>query len=174
MNCQPICPFYGQGIDQCDVGAGYISPYHVEVIVRRCTSHYEDCANYQELSNRRLRESGGESVPSLAASATEIPSGGLLFPLQFDRDVITVLNHEIRTPLTSIRSFTEILLNYPVEDPEARQRFLQIIQDETARLGRAMDRLFGRTGTRAIEPAAKESSSDSSSLLTTDVISSTT
>lgn len=164
MNCQPICPFYGQGIDYCDVGAGYISPYHVEVIVRRCTSHYEDCANYQDLSNRRLHESGGESALSLAT--TERPSGGLLFPLQFDRDVITVLNHEVRTPLTSIRSFTEILLNYPVEDPAAQRRFLQIIQDETARLGRAMDRLFGRTAISAIEPAAKEPSRDNPSLLT--------
>lgn len=162
MSCQRVCPFYGQGIDQCDVGAGYISPYHVEVIVRHCTSRYEDCASYQELSDRRLRESGGESAQPLATNSHQacMPSGGLLFPLQFDREVITVLNHEIRTPLTSIRSFTEILLSYPVDDRDAQCRFLQIIQEETVRLARAIDMLFGRAGPDAPAPASKKSSGE--------------
>lgn len=148
MSCQCICPLYGQGIDQCDVGAGYISPHHVEVIVRYCISRYEDCANYKILSeqrilgNRRLRDDGGEAVLSNDVGQVGLTSGGFLFPLQCDPDVFTILNHEIRTPLTSIRSFTEILLNYPVEDAETRRRFLQIIQEEAAHLGRAMDRLF--------------------------------
>ena len=62
MNRQRVCPFYGQSMDRCDVGAGYISPYHVEVIVRHCTSHYEDCARYQELSESRLDHDGEESA----------------------------------------------------------------------------------------------------------------
>lgn len=160
MNCRRVCPHYGQGMDHCDVGAGYISPYHVEIIVRHCTSRYEDCANYQELSDRRLRESGGESAQALATRDRRagLSSGGLLFPLQFDPEVITILNHEIRTPLTSIRSFTEILLSYPVDDPDAQRRFLQIIQEETVRLARAMDLLFGRAGSEASAPASKKTS----------------
>lgn len=147
MNCQRVCPFYGQSMDRCDVGSGYISPYHVEVIVRHCTSRYEDCARYQELSGRSLHEDGEQSAPSSVVShrPASPPSGGLVFPLQFDREVITVLNHEIRTPLTSIRSFTEILLSYPIEDHDAHQRFLRIIREETMRLARAMDKLFGST-----------------------------
>lgn len=145
MNGQRVCPFYGQSIDPCDVGAGYISPHHVEIIVRHCTSHYEDCARYQALSSSRLAPDGAESAqyPPLMDQPVCMPSGGLLFPLQFDREVMTVLNHEIRTPLTSIRSFTEILLAGPIEDHETRQRFLQIVHDETVRLTRAIDRLFG-------------------------------
>lgn len=145
MNCQRVCPFYGQSIDPCDVGAGYISPYHVEVIVRHCTSRYEDCARYQELSKSRFGHGEQESaqLPPAMDQLVYMPSGGLLFPLQFDREVMTVLNHEIRTPLTSIRSFTEILLAGPIEDREAQRRFLQIVHDETARLTRAMGRLFG-------------------------------
>ena len=65
MNRQRVCPFYGQSKDRCDVGSGYISPYHVEVIVRHCTSRYEDCARYQELSGRYLHEEGEEFAPSL-------------------------------------------------------------------------------------------------------------
>ena len=34
MNSQRVCPFYGQSMDRCDIGSGYISPYHVEMIVR--------------------------------------------------------------------------------------------------------------------------------------------
>ena len=161
MNGQRVCPFYGQSIDHCDVGAGYISPYHVEVIVRHCTSHYEDCARFQELSESGLHENGERlTQPPTASNCACLPSGGLLFPLQFDREVITVLNHEIRTPLTSIRSFTEILLSYPIDDPEARQRFLRIIHDETVRLGRAMDRLFGRAGSNTPAPASVKSGSE--------------
>jgi hypothetical protein len=162
MNCQRVCPFYGQNIDHCDVGAGYISPYHVEIIIRHCTSDYEGCARFQELSEHRL-DNNGEGLtqqPTASHRFAGIPSGGLLFPLQFDPEVMTVLNHEIRTPLTSIRSFTEILLNYPVDDRDARQRFLRIIHEETVRLGRAMDSLFGRAGANALAPASVKSGSE--------------
>jgi hypothetical protein len=67
MNGQRVCPFYGQGMDRCDIGSGYISPYHVEVIVRHCASRYEDCARYQELSGRYLRAEGEEAALSLVA-----------------------------------------------------------------------------------------------------------
>ncbi len=146
MNCLRVCPFYGQGMDPCDVGSGYISPYHVEVIVQHCTSRYENCPRYEEVSEHYRRcKDGEEFAPSLVVShhTTAAPSGGSVFPLQFDREVITILNHEIRTPLTSIRSFTEILLSYPTGDHEVHQRFLEIIQEETVRLTRAVDKLFG-------------------------------
>ena len=162
MNGQRVCPFYGQSIDPCDVGAGYISPYHVEVIVRHCTAHYEECARYQELSKDRLNHDGVESAqhPPVMDHRVCMPSGGLLFPLQFDREVMTVLNHEIRTPLTSIRSFTEILLASPIEDREAQRRFLQIVHDETVRLTRALGRLFGIADSSAPAPASKKSETD--------------
>lgn len=156
MNCQRVCPYYGQSMNHCDVGAGYISPYHVEIIVRHCTSHYEDCAKYQELSEHRLDANKDKSAQPFAASHRFacMSSGGLLFPLQFDHEVITVLNHEIRTPLTSIRSFTEILLSYPIDDSDARRRFLQIIHEETVRLAQAIDKLFGKANSKATAPAS--------------------
>ncbi len=155
MNCQRVCPFYGQSMDHCDVGAGYISPYHVEVIVRHCTSRYEDCARFQELSERCLPENGERLArqPTATNRFAHAHGGGLLFPLRLDREVMTVLNHEIRTPLTSIRSFTEILLGYPIDDPDARQRFLRIIHEEAIRLGRAMDTMFGRADSNTPAPA---------------------
>ena len=49
------------------------------------------------------------------------------------------VSHEFRSPLTSIRSFAEILLNYPDEGQTTRREFLSIIQAETDRLARLVD-----------------------------------
>jgi len=44
------------------------------------------------------------------------------------------VSHELRTPLSSVRSFTEILLNYDDIDRDTEREFLTIIDDETRRL----------------------------------------
>ena len=150
MNSQRICPFYGQGLNHCDVGAGYISPYQVEVIVRHCSSRYESCARYQALSEHRFRQNAVESVPAVASrQQAPVPGGGSPFPPQFEREAITVLDREIRTPLSGIRSLVELLLGGLADDPDIRRRFLQIIQEKTVRLARAADRLFGSEESKA-------------------------
>lgn len=47
-----ICPFYGKSDDLCDVGCVYISPHDVSVIIKYCSSHYGECAKFQELAER--------------------------------------------------------------------------------------------------------------------------
>ncbi len=49
------------------------------------------------------------------------------------------VSHELRTPLTSIRSFSEILRDYPDEDPAVRAEFLDIIMSESDRLTRLIN-----------------------------------
>lgn len=51
-----------------------------------------------------------------------------------EEDPLSQLSHDLRTPLTSIRSFSEILVNHP--DLSARQRthYLRIILEECERL----------------------------------------
>lgn len=57
-------------------------------------------------------------------------------------DFLSQVSHELRTPMTSIRSFTEILLD-GAEMPEAtRDRFVGIIHDESQRLTRLLDVLL--------------------------------
>jgi len=147
MNSQRLCPFYGQQMEKCDIGFGYISPYHVEVIVRHCTSNYEACGKYQELATRPAKTNGEPPAKTTA------PSGGLELPLSLDRNTATAAQHLLRTPLTSIRSFAEILLSYPIEDVDALRRFLGIIHDETERLAHAVDVLFGKAPAEAGESA---------------------
>lgn len=44
------------------------------------------------------------------------------------------VSHELRTPLSSVRSFTEIMLNYDDLERETQKEFLTIIHDESQRL----------------------------------------
>jgi phosphoserine phosphatase RsbU/P len=58
------------------------------------------------------------------------------------REILSALGHRLRTPLTSIRSFSEIMLRYEVPDPERRRDFLRIIHSEAERLAREIDALL--------------------------------
>jgi len=65
--------------------------------------------------------------------------------LELDRlksDFLTTVSHEFRTPLTSIRSFSEILLRYDVDDAEKRRTFVGIIHNEAERLTRMINDLL--------------------------------
>lgn len=56
---------------------------------------------------------------------------------EFDKtktEFISNVSHELRTPLSSIRSYSEILLNYDDIDPETQKEFLQTINGESVRM----------------------------------------
>src|SRR4030042_1434005 len=92
--------------------------------------------------------------------------------------VVSGISHEIRAPLSSILSFSEILLSYSDVDDETRREFLKIINKESERLtlltseildlarkesGKIewhMDRInlreFVQSAVRIVEPLAKD------------------
>ena len=49
-------------------------------------------------------------------------------------DGFTMVIHDLRTPLTSVRSLTEILHDYPNINGKKRREFLDIIIQETERM----------------------------------------
>jgi Na+/proline symporter/nitrogen-specific signal transduction histidine kinase len=57
-------------------------------------------------------------------------------------DFLSQVSHEVRTPLTSIRSFSEILLDQPDLEPDQSRRFVQIIHDESERMTRLLDEIL--------------------------------
>ncbi|MEL6548915.1 MAG: sensor histidine kinase [Pseudomonadota bacterium] len=54
---------------------------------------------------------------------------------------LSQISHELRTPMTSIRAFSEILRDESLE-AEERQKFARVIYDETTRLTRLLDDLL--------------------------------
>jgi len=57
-------------------------------------------------------------------------------------DFVANASHELRTPLASIAGFVETLRGPARNDTAARERFLGIIQDQTARMARLIDDLL--------------------------------
>ena len=55
---------------------------------------------------------------------------------------LSQISHELRTPMTSIRSFSEILMRGAGMSPDERQRYSKIIHDEAIRLTRLLDDLL--------------------------------
>jgi len=55
---------------------------------------------------------------------------------------LSQISHELRTPMTSIRAFSEILMEADLLDDSARARFSRIIHDESRRLTRLLDDLL--------------------------------
>ncbi|MGI9395769.1 MAG: ATP-binding protein [Boseongicola sp.] len=52
------------------------------------------------------------------------------------RDFVANVSHELRTPLTALLGFIETLQGAAREDPEARERFLEIMEREASRMNR--------------------------------------
>ncbi len=57
-------------------------------------------------------------------------------------DFVSTVTHELRTPLTSIRAFSEILHDNPELDADERQKFLNIIIQESERLTRLINQVL--------------------------------
>src|SRR4029077_15543174 len=57
-------------------------------------------------------------------------------------DFVSNVSHELKTPLTSIRMFSELLAEGRVEDPDRQRSYLNIITAETARLTRLINNVL--------------------------------
>ena len=58
---------------------------------------------------------------------------------QLKSDFVSKVSHEFRTPLTSIKGFSEILLTYDDVDTKTNREFLGIINEESERLTRLVN-----------------------------------
>ena len=58
-------------------------------------------------------------------------------------EFLSQVSHEVRTPMTSIRSFSEILLEEQKLTADERQRFVRTIHQESLRLTKLLDDILG-------------------------------
>ena len=85
----------------------------------------------------RMREHGRQ----LEAAARQLrEANARLTRLDQEKDdFLSQVSHEVRTPMTSIRSFAQILLETKDLDRRTAQRYVGIIHDESVRLTRLLD-----------------------------------
>ncbi|MFY8020172.1 MAG: ATP-binding protein [Bacteroidia bacterium] len=83
--------------------------------------------------NRELKKAK-EQLESANIRLTEID--------ELKDDFLATVTHELRTPITSIRAFSEILYDNPDIDLEERQQYLLIINKETDRLSRLISQVL--------------------------------
>lgn len=61
------------------------------------------------------------------------------------REFVANVSHELKTPLTTVKSYVETLLDGAAEDPEVRNRFLHVVESETDRMARLVRDLLRLT-----------------------------
>ena len=54
MHNSVVCPHYGRDEDACDVGCGYISSHDANMIIRFCSSDYQACHKYRQLTEHSI------------------------------------------------------------------------------------------------------------------------
>ncbi len=101
--------------------------------------------------SRQLEQQSRE----LAAAAAELEvANRRLKRLDSQKDdFLSQVSHEVRTPMSSIRSFSEILLRTPDLQREQAERFLRIIHDESMRLTRLLDDILDLSALEGAEAA---------------------
>jgi signal transduction histidine kinase len=57
-------------------------------------------------------------------------------------DFVGNVSHELKTPLTSIRMFSELLGGPGADDPQKTRHYAEILSRESARLSRLINRLL--------------------------------
>jgi Na+/proline symporter/signal transduction histidine kinase len=90
--------------------------------------------------SRELERKSGE----LEAATAELRAANLRLQ-ELDRmkdDFVSSVTHELRTPLASIRAFSEILHDDPGIEVAERRRFLGILVSETERLSRLVNQVL--------------------------------
>lgn len=70
MQDTAICPYFDHDEDLCDVGCGYISSHDASMIIKYCSSQYQECLKYREIVDRLdQRQPARTVIPGPAQAA---------------------------------------------------------------------------------------------------------
>ncbi len=110
----------------------------IGVLVEDLIAVADEAAQILEYSNRLEAKSAEQERTARALR----DANEKLTALSIQKDAfLSQISHELRTPMTSIRSFSEILGNPDIADDD-KSRYAVIIQEEAVRLTRLLDDLL--------------------------------
>ncbi len=87
-------------------------------------------------------EGGPYTEISRLADTLNYTSGELEKSRELQKDLIANVSHDLRTPLTMVKSYAEMVRDLSGEDPVKRNQHLQVIIDEADRLNRLVTDLL--------------------------------
>jgi two-component system phosphate regulon sensor histidine kinase PhoR len=165
----------GEGLSRGDLGALLRHPV-MAAALDRCVAEGAPQAVELALPGAVTRDLSGQVLlmqPPLA-------DGGRLVLMLADRtaaravermraDFITNASHELRTPLASVMGFIETLRGPARDDPEAQQRFLAIMAEQSERMRRLIDDLLGLSRVEMSEHQPPSETADLGDLLRAEV-----
>ncbi len=95
----------------------------------------------QEIKSLNLELKSKSKALKKASEKLSLANEALKLNDMLKDEFISTVTHEMKTPITSIRAFSEILLDDNLNEADKR-RFLQIIIDETGRMTRLIDQVL--------------------------------
>lgn len=114
-----------------------------DIIQNRQDENREIVLNYPEKRVLKVKtaliEGSQDSIKSLGIVVVIQDVTELKKLEQMRTDFVANVSHELKTPLTSIKGFTETLKSGAINDPSASEKFLDIINIETDRLTRLIN-----------------------------------
>lgn len=116
----------------------------VENLMKRCefepeSEVFESAGSYYDIRYDRFKDESGKVV-GLIMIIQDITQRMKLESMQMD--FVANVSHELKTPLTTIKSYTETLLDGAIDDTETARSFLGIIDSEADRMNRLVKDLL--------------------------------
>jgi signal transduction histidine kinase len=118
------------------------STFHNEV--GELVGNFNDMTDRLEQHRREMQEfqSGLEEQVRKRTAELEVVNTRLREMDERKSHFLSMASHEVRTPLTAIKAFAEILLDSQIDDERTRSRFLRHIDSESERLSRLISNLL--------------------------------
>lgn len=137
--------------------------------------------NTRHLSNDGAQNTTHEVTLRYIAGIGEQSGGALLLTFldlsereqasQMRRDFVANVSHELRTPLTALMGFIETLRGAAKNDPNARDRFLSIMEGEASRMNRLVGDLLSLNRVESQERVRPKTQVELSDLLRSTLLS---